>query len=118
METCSRELLEERDYLGTRERIESVQRLVEDEDIRVVRDGLREPGALPHPFAVASDFPIGGVEQSDALKRSFGSLAGVTPAVSVNGQQRADELEARYTWREGIELTAIPKHSEELLRPV
>ena len=92
MEPFRRKLLEQADRLGPRHRIETVQRFVEDQNRRVVRDRLCEPHALPHALAVAGDPPLGRLDQSDALERTPREAVRLASAESRNAEIGVDEL--------------------------
>jgi hypothetical protein len=54
------EFLKQGQRLCARHGIEPVQRLVEDEDLGIVADRLRELDALPHALAVGGHFAMRG----------------------------------------------------------
>ena len=62
-------LLEEIDHLGPTHGIETVERLVEDQDPGVVAEGVGELDPLPHALGVAGDPPLGGVGETDPFER-------------------------------------------------
>ena len=62
---------EQRDGFGAHQRIEAVQRLIQHQHPRIVRDGLRQLDPLPHAFAVAGDFAVRGFGHAHALDRDF-----------------------------------------------
>ena len=53
------------DRLAAAERVHARQRLVEDQQLRIVDDRLRELDALAHALAVGADLLVGGVHQID-----------------------------------------------------
>ena len=59
MQTGVSELLEQGQRFCTRHRIEAIQWLIENKNLRSVRDRLRQPNALPHPFAISSNLAVG-----------------------------------------------------------
>ena len=67
-------LLEERDGFGAGQRVEAVQRLVEDDHLRIVRRGLRQFDALPHALAVGGHRAVARVGQADGFERGHGAL--------------------------------------------
>ena len=71
---CLAPLLEERDGLGARQRVEPVERLVEDDHLRIVRGGLRQLDALPHALAVGGDRAVARLGQADGFERGHGAL--------------------------------------------
>ena len=66
---CAAPLLDQADGLAARERIHAGQRLVEDQQLGIVRERLRQLDALPHALAVGADLLVGGVDQVDQLER-------------------------------------------------
>jgi hypothetical protein len=80
-----RELLEETNRLGPRHRIQTVQRLVENHNLGIVGDRLRQTYPLPHAFAVGSDLTIRCVEQVDARGRA--SSDGLTRRARTHGRR-------------------------------
>ena len=62
-------LLDQADRAPPHERIHAAQRLVEDQQLGIVRDRLRQLDALAHALAVAADLLVGGVQQIDASER-------------------------------------------------
>ena len=52
--------------------IESVERLVENQNCRMMTNRLRQPNPLPHAFAVARDFSECGFGHADAVERFMG----------------------------------------------
>ena len=54
-------LAEQRDGFGARHGVQAVERLVEHQHLRIVRDGLRQLDALPHAFAVGGHGAVGGL---------------------------------------------------------
>ncbi len=57
------------------DRVGAGERLVEEEDERVVDEGLRELGALAHPLGVAADGPVGVLGHADDVERPGRGLA-------------------------------------------
>ena len=50
--------------------IHAAQRLVEDQHLGIVRDGLRHLDALTHPLAVGADLLVRRVHQIDRFERA------------------------------------------------
>ncbi len=85
-------------------RIQSAGRLVEDENIGVVDDGLREAGALPIAFGEVIDRPIGHLLEAALLNRPvdvLGTLAGGDTA------GLRDELQVLHHVELGVERRAL-----------
>ena len=69
------EALEQGDQLHPLHRVGAVQRLVEDEHLRILHQGGGDLAALAHPLAEGVDATIGDVEQADGPQRLVGSVA-------------------------------------------
>ena len=69
------EFAEQRDGLGAHQGIEAIERLVEHQHARIVRDGLRQLDPLPHALAIPGDLAMRGVAQVHAAEATLGSLA-------------------------------------------
>ena len=54
--------------LVTSDGIESVERLVENQEFRIVSDRLRDLGALPHAQGIGSNRPLHGVLHADEFE--------------------------------------------------
>ncbi len=65
--TLPRRRAKQRDHFRAGERIQAVQRFVQHQHFRVVGQRLRQPDALPHPLAVASNIPFGSIDQIHTL---------------------------------------------------
>ena len=65
---------EQRDGFGARQGIEAVQRLIEDDHLRIVRRGLRQFDALPHAFAVSGHLAVARLGQPHGFERGHGAL--------------------------------------------
>ena len=70
----------EANRLAARERIHAGQRLVEDEQLGLVRQRLRQLDALAHALAVGADALVGGVFQVDLLERRHRGVGGLAIA--------------------------------------
>ena len=60
-----RPVLDQPDRPAPHDRIHAGQRLVENQQLGIVDDRLRELDALTHALAVGADLLVGGVEQVD-----------------------------------------------------
>jgi len=109
------ELPEEGDGLGARHGIETVERLVEDEDPRIVGQRLREADALAHPLAVGGHLAPRGIGQIGPLDRGGGPLLRLGARQAVQPQQGRHEAEAGHARGERVVLGAVPDRSEEPL---
>ena len=111
------QLTEQFDRLGADHRVETVERLVEHHDLRMVGDRLRQLDPLPHALAVARDPPVRRVDQAHTLQGLRGEPLGFAPAQAVQQQVGEDELPPRHTPREGVVLGAVAEVPEQILRP-
>jgi len=111
-----RERLEERDRLGARHRVEAVERLVEDDDLRVVRDRLSETDALAHPLAIPRDAAARGFLEADLRDRVGGLGLRVGAGQAVEEQRRPHELVSGEPGREGVVLRAVADLLHQELR--
>ena len=68
-------VLDHADRLAARDRIHAGQRLVEDQQLRIVHERLRQLDALAHALAVGADLLVGGVDQVDRLERARAAVA-------------------------------------------
>ncbi|MFH1843814.1 MAG: hypothetical protein ABIF77_11480 [bacterium] len=68
------ELLHQLDDLLARYRIHAVQRLVHEDDFRIVRQRLGQLDLLAHTLGIATEPTIGGVGQVEHLQRLPGPL--------------------------------------------
>ena len=68
---------EQRDHLRSRQRVETVQRLVKNQHFGIVGQGLCEPDSLAHPFAVGGNFTRGSIDHVDSLDRLPGGAFSV-----------------------------------------
>jgi len=90
----ARPVLDEPNGLAAHQRIHPGERLVEDQQFRIVDERLRQLDALPHALAVGADLLVRGVHQIDALNRAFRRGIRVAVVEAVEAHQRGDPLEA------------------------
>ena len=84
------------DHLAPPDGIEPGHRLVEHDELGVVRDRLRDLGALAHALAVAARAPVARVAEVDALQRARRARARVARAGEPGqAQQERHELAGR-----------------------
>src|SRR2546422_4296238 len=76
-------------------RVRPGEGLVEDQDLRVVGQGLGELRALAHPSAVTPGGPLGRVGEADDLQGRGGLVARVRRGHSIEPQERLHELLSR-----------------------
>ena len=67
-------LLDQSNRAAPHDRIHAAQRLVEDQQLGIVHDRLRELDALAHALAVAADLPVRSVEQIDGPERAAAAV--------------------------------------------
>ena len=103
----------ERDGFRARHGIEAVERFIENEYRRMMRDGLSQANALAHAFAVASYFAAGDLGHARAFEGFVGELGGLIVAKTVETQRPINEVVAVGAGREGVELRAITDLAEE-----
>ena len=104
----------ERDGFGASHGIEAVERFVENQHRRMMRNGLSQANALAHAFAVACDFAAGDLRHAGALEGFVRELGGLIVAKSVKTQRPINEVVAVRAGREGVELRAVAHLAEEL----
>jgi len=97
--------------LGAGQWIEAVQRLIEDQDARTMRDRLRQFDALPHAFAVACDAARRCFAQADAVDGFPCQALRVFRAIAEKPQIAFDEFVAGEAAREGVVLGRIADHA-------
>ena len=78
---CARPLLDEADRLAPRDRVHAPERLVENQQLRVVHQRLRQLHALPHALAVAADLLVGRIEQVHRVERRAWPLRAACPSL-------------------------------------
>src|SRR6266550_3272300 len=92
-------------------RVRSGQRLIKDEDLRIMRKGLRELRALAHPATVGPRGPVGRAGQSDDLERGAGFLRSLRGRHAIKSKQRLHELLPAEPAVHLIVLRAVPEAS-------
>src|SRR6266436_3648509 len=83
--------------VGPHHWIETVERLIQNQNRRLVCDRLRQSNPLTHAFAVCSDFTISCREQIDTLQSDFGKIISLAAGKSGHLQKSADELAAGHS---------------------
>src|SRR5262249_43957311 len=81
-----------------------------------MRNGLGQPNALPHAFAVTGYFSSGGFTETDAVdgfRRETGAFGGGIPE---QPEERMDELVSRHATGERIELAGVTDQTAKLFR--
>ena len=63
------EVADDLQQLDRRLRVETGGRLVEDRDLRILQQDLRDPEPLPHAARERRDPPVGDVVQPDMIER-------------------------------------------------
>src|SRR6185503_5285838 len=99
---------EQRDRLGPHQRVEAVQRLVEHEQLGIVRDRLRQAHALPHALRIPRHLPVRRLGQAQALERLPRFLFRFRAPVSEQQQPGRDERESGRPARRRVVLRGVP----------
>ncbi len=110
MMTCFRspaQTSEQVDRLRANQRVETVQRLVQHNDIGIVSDGLCQSHSLPHTLGVRRDFAGRGFGETDALERFPRSFLRLLSTVSEKKQPGGDEREPGGPARRGVVLRGV-----------
>src|SRR3989442_3710336 len=94
-------------------RVRPGEGLVEDQDLRVVGQGLGELRALAYPSAVTPGGPLGGVGEADDLQGRGGLVARVRRGHSIEPQERLHELLSR---EPSVELVLLRTVSQAALQ--
>src|SRR5437870_13023179 len=79
---------------------------------------LRQTDSLSHALAISGDFAIRRLEHVDSLERGDCQVFGFLVIETMNQQKRLDEVAARQSSRERIELRAEANLTKKLFRPV
>ena len=90
------------------DRIHARQRFVEDEQLRIVHDRLRQLDALPHALAVGADSLVRRVDQVHLFERGLGGSSRRRVVEAVQPHERGDPLESGHALVEGVLLGAEP----------
>ena len=86
--------------LRAHQRIHAGQRLVENQQLGIVHQRLRQLDALPHALAVGADLLVGGVHQIDrARARAARRASASRRSRPFSAHQRRDPFEARSSGR-------------------
>src|SRR5689334_6145322 len=107
VQTLGSEFAKEGDRLGADHRIETIERLVENQNCRLVRDRLRQPDALSHAFAVPSYFAIRGIDEIHAFDSKLGEIVCLLTIVTIDKEKRVNKLAARHASRKRVKLRAV-----------
>ena len=107
---------EERDRFRASHRIKAVERFVENQHGRMMRNGLSQANALSHPFAVARHFAPCHLRHSGAFQGFACELRCLVAAKTMKPQRPINEVVAIRSRREGIKLRAVSDLPEELDR--
>jgi hypothetical protein len=86
----------------SRDRVGSRERLVEEQDARIVHESLCQLRALPHAFRVAADGPPLVLRHADGLDGPLGGIAGRGTAQSGEPSRRVDEIPAGHPFVKGV----------------
>ena len=69
-------LADQLDHAGTGRRVQSIGRLIEEQQLRAMRNCLRQLGHLLHSQRVRPEFTIASFTQTDVIKRLVSALDG------------------------------------------
>src|SRR5262249_48818541 len=101
------EFAEQRDGFGADQRIESIERFVENENSGIVRNRLRKFDPLPHPFAVSGNLTVRSFDKIDALDCFPRLFLAFGVRCAEQSEEGVDELESGEPLGKGIELRRI-----------
>src|SRR6185503_10822042 len=118
MKSFRGELAEQRNRFRAHHRIETVERLVENQDNRLMGDRLCKPDTLPHSFAVTRDLSIGSFHEIHAFECNLAQFVRTFAIVTMDHQERVDKLSSCDTSRERIELRAVANFAEQFFRSI
>src|SRR6185369_7901030 len=116
VQTIGSEFAKEGDRLGAHHRIETVERLIQNQNRRLVRDRLREANALSHALAVTRYFPIRSIGEVDALDCKLGQIVRLLAIETVDEQERRNKLATSHASRKRIELRAVTDFAKQTFR--
>jgi hypothetical protein len=88
-------LPEKREGFGSHQRIESIQRLVQDQDLGIVCDGLGQFNPLPHTLAISRDPAVSRVGETNSFERLCRQVRRLCSRVAEQPEKRTNELTAR-----------------------
>src|SRR5215216_5577569 len=100
MKSFSGELAEQRNCFRAHHRIETVERLIENQYGRLMGDRLCKPDTLSHSFAVTCNLSIGSFHETHAFQRNLAQIVRAFAIVTMDHQKRIDKLSSRHTsWK-------------------
>ena len=102
------------DGLAPPERVHARERLVEDQQLGIVDERLRQLDALAHALAVGADLLVGRLHQVDAPSARPRRVVGLLLREAVEADQRRDPLEPGHPLVERVLLGAEPDLEVEL----
>src|SRR5208337_3625893 len=100
--------------LGANERVETVERLVQHQNGRVMADRLGQLDALAHALAVAGDGALSRLTQADAVDRLHSQFTGLRMAQAEEAQVGINKLVACQAARERVVLRTVADVAKEL----
>src|SRR5688572_11749373 len=86
-----------------RDRVQTIEWFVQDQELRLVSDGLRDLTALPHSQRIGSDWPPHDVLHADGFQRSLSPPRCVGGAKAVQPDQILHPIERSYTGQQNID---------------
>jgi hypothetical protein len=105
------EVVDQLDDLAAPRRVEAVQRLVEEQDARLVGERLCELDALAHALREAAHAPLGDVEQPDPVERGLRRRVRIGDAPQA--RHRHDHLARGEERPEGVAVGDDPDLAED-----
>ena len=87
--------------------IDPVERLVHNQDIRLMNESLSQLDPLTHPFGAASQSPVGSIRHPDLGQNYFRPFVRQAIGHSVQAGHRVDETSPRHLFVKRIRVGAV-----------
>src|SRR5260370_6689797 len=108
---------EQAGQLRAANRIDAAERLVEDEQFRIVNQGLSDFDALPHALGVAAQAAVGAVLHLHKFEGSLRAPAGFLLGVAAKPGHALDKIAARHLLVKRINFRTIANQTLGSHRP-